>query len=117
MLLNIVDNAIKFTSKGGNIVLTLTSEDGWAVAEVCDTGRGIPSEELPHITEVFYTSRVSRRPIAEGVGLGLSIVKQIAELHGGQLEIQSQEGVGTSVRVRLPKRVLIVLPEHRERGS
>lgn len=113
MLLNIVDNAIKFTSKGGKIDLTLTGEGDWAVVEVSDTGRGIPSEDLPHITEAFYTSKASRRPIAEGVGLGLSIVKQIAELHGGQLEIRSQEGVGTSVRVRLPKRVLIVLPERK----
>jgi len=113
MLLNIVDNAIKFTPKGGKVELMLTSEDGWAVLEVSDTGQGIPTVDLPHVTEAFYRSRTSRRSVAEGAGLGLSIVKQIAELHGGQLEIQSQEKVGTSVRVRLPKKILIVLPERK----
>ena len=104
MMFNLVDNAIKFTPKGGQIELTLTSEDGWAVLGVSDTGRGIPSEQLPHVTEAFYKASVSRRPIAEGARLGLAIVKQITDLHGGQVDIQSQEGVGTSVKVRLPRR-------------
>lgn len=113
MLLNIVDNAIKFTPKGGKVELTLTSEEDWVVLEISDTGQGIPSDELPHVTEAFYKPRTSRRSMVEGAGLGLSIVKQVAELHDGQLEIRSQKKVGTSVRVRLPKKVLIVLPERK----
>ena len=108
-----MNNAIKFTPKGGKVALMLTSEDGWAVLEISDTGRGIPTDDLPHVTEAFYRPRTSRRSVVEGTGLGLSIVKQIAELHGGQLQIQSQEQVGTSVKVRLPKRLLVVLPERK----
>jgi signal transduction histidine kinase len=104
MVLNIVDNAIKFTPKGGQVELTLTSENGWAVLGVSDTGRGIPSEELPHVMEAFYKADISRKSAGEGARLGLAIVKQITDLHGGQIDIQSQERVGTSVKVRLPIR-------------
>jgi len=104
MLLNIVDNGIKFTPKGGRVELTLTSENGWAVIGVSDTGRGIPSDQLPHIMEPFYKANTSRRPSGEGARLGLAIAKQIILLHGGQIDVQSQEGVGTSVKVRLPIR-------------
>ncbi|MBI2831949.1 MAG: hypothetical protein HYX79_06810 [Chloroflexi bacterium] len=102
MLLNIVDNAIKFTPKGGLIGLTLAGEDGWAVLDVSDNGRGIPDERLPHVMEAFYKADTSRHPAGEGAGLGLAIVKQITELHGGQVDVQSLEWVGTSVTVRLP---------------
>ena len=104
MVLNIVDNAIKFTPKGGQVELRLTSENGWAVLGVSDTGRGIPSDQLPHVTEPFYRAGKSQRSAGEGARLGLAIVKQITQLHGGQIDIQSQEGVGTSVKVRLPTR-------------
>ena len=101
MLLNIVDNAIKFTPKGGQVELSLTSEEGWAVLGVADTGRGIPRDQLTHAMEPFH---ISNKSAGEGARLGLAIVKQIAELHGGQVDIQSHEGVGTTVRVRLPLR-------------
>jgi signal transduction histidine kinase len=113
MLLNIVDNAIKFTPKGGKIELTLTSDEDWVVLEVSDTGQGISSDDLPYVTHAFYKPRTSRRSTAAGTGLGLSIVRQVAELHSGELEIRSQEGVGTLVRVRLPKKVMIALPERK----
>jgi len=101
MLLNIVDNAIKFTPKGGQVEFSLTSGDGWAVLGVSDTGRGIPRDQLPHVMEPFYASNKSA---GEGARLGLAIVKQIAALHGGHVDIQTREGVGTTVRVRLPLR-------------
>lgn len=104
MALNIVDNAIKFTPRGGQVELTLSGENGWAVLGVSDTGRGIPSDQLPHVTEPFYKADPSRKSAGEGARLGLAIVKQIAKLHGGLIDIQSQEGVGTSVKVRLPTR-------------
>jgi len=101
MVLNVVDNAIKFTPKEGHIKLILEKEEGWVVIEVSDSGQGIPREQLPHVMEPFYRGGTPRRP-ARGAGLGLAIVKQVIELHGGHIEIQSQEGIGTSVKMRLP---------------
>jgi two-component system phosphate regulon sensor histidine kinase PhoR len=102
MLLNIVDNAIKFTPTNGTIRLILSKDNGWAVLEITDTGRGIPKEQLPHVMEAFYKADTSRRASNEGARLGLAIVKQIAELHGCNVEIESHEGIGTSVKVSLP---------------
>ncbi|OGO21025.1 MAG: hypothetical protein A2144_10985 [Chloroflexi bacterium RBG_16_50_9] len=101
LVLNVVDNAIKFTPRGGAIELSLNDEDAWAVIEVKDTGQGIPREYLSRITEPFY--KVNTRNSGHGgAGLGLAIVKQVVDLHGGQLDIQSQVGVGTKVTVKLP---------------
>ena len=102
MLLNVVDNAIKFTPSGGTIELSLGQEDGYAVISVADSGQGIPEEHLAHITEPFYKVDPTRRFGNAGAGLGLAIVKQVVELHDGQLVIQSQESVGTTVTIRLP---------------
>jgi signal transduction histidine kinase len=101
MALNIVDNAIKFTMKGGHIEMALTQEGDQAILVVSDTGRGIPEEYLPHVTEPFYKTEASRSP-ASGAGLGLAIVNQVVQLHRGRIEIQSQVGIGTSVKVWLP---------------
>jgi signal transduction histidine kinase len=102
MLMNIVDNAIKFTPKGGKIELKLTRDKGYAVIQVTDTGRGIPAEQLPHVTEAFYRVGSARKSEGEGSRLGLSIVKQIVDLHQGQIEIQSHLGAGTEVTIKLP---------------
>ena len=103
MVLNVVDNSIKFTPKGGRVELALATEEAWAVIEVSDSGPGIPSEHLARITEAFYKVRASRRADGGGAGLGLAIVKQIVELHGGRIEIRSHERVGTSVKMHLPR--------------
>jgi signal transduction histidine kinase len=100
MVLNVTDNAIKFTPRGGQVELALRTEDGWAVIEVQDSGQGIPGEHLPHIMEPFY--KVRSAASLHGVGLGLAIVKQIIELHKGKVEINSQVNVGTTVKMRLP---------------
>jgi two-component system OmpR family sensor kinase len=102
LLLNIVDNAIKYTSSGGRVDMSITQEEGWAVLEVSDTGRGIPKVHLPYVMEAFYKWDNHRGSAGRGAGLGLAIVKQIVELHGGEIEIGSQEGSGTSVKIRLP---------------
>lgn len=102
MVLNIAENAIKFTPKGGHVMLTLGQQDGWAIIEVADSGVGITLEDLPHVMEPFYKAGSSRRVAGRGAGLGLAIVKRVVELHEGQIEIHSQEGAGTTVRVRLP---------------
>jgi two-component system OmpR family sensor kinase len=102
MLLNLLDNSIKFTPKKGSVELKLSCENNSAVLVVADSGRGISSDDLSHVTEAFYRSKGSRKSASEGVGLGLSIAKKVAELHGGRLEIRSRERVGTTVAVYLP---------------
>lgn len=105
MVLNVVDNAIKFTPKGGSVQVSLSRAEDWAILSVSDTGQGIPPKHLTHVMEPFYKAAPPRKSKAGGVGLGLAIVKQVIDLHGGQLEIHSQEGVGTTVTMRLPLRL------------
>ena len=102
MVLNVVDNAIKFTPQGGTVKLSLGSDDTHAIIEVSDTGQGIPAESLSRITEPFYKAGTSGKSGRGGTGLGLAIVKQVIDLHHGKLEIQSQEGAGTTITMRLP---------------
>ena len=102
MVLNVVDNAIKFTPKGGRIEMALSRDEDWAVIEVSDSGRGISKEHLPHVMEPFYKAGAQRERTGSRAGLGLTIVKQIVELHNGRIDIQSHVGVGTKVEMRLP---------------
>lgn len=103
LLLNLLDNAIKYTDHGGSVKLSLKAEHKLAVITVTDTGRGIPAEDLPHIFERFFrrSAKTSDRSAA-GFGLGLSIVKWIVDSHGGQIETQSQQGQGTTFIVKFP---------------
>jgi signal transduction histidine kinase len=101
MVLNVVDNAIKFTPPGGRADLVLSKEGNYAVLEVSDSGCGIPSEHLPHLMEPFYKAN-GRGAAGRGAGLGLAIVKQIVDLHHGEIQILSEQGVGTSVIIWLP---------------
>ncbi|MGH9799022.1 MAG: sensor histidine kinase, partial [Blastocatellia bacterium] len=103
MLLNLLDNAIKYTEPGGKVALSLKVENNQAVITVADTGRGIPTEDLPHIFERFFrrSAKTSDRSAA-GFGLGLSIVKWIVDSHGGQIETESRQGQGTTFVVKLP---------------
>ena len=102
MLLNVVDNAIKFTPKGGSVELVLSQEEEYAVVRVSDTGQGMSPEHLPHITEPFYKVKAGPKSRVGGAGLGLAIVRRVIDLHGGQISIQSKEGTGTTVTMRLP---------------
>lgn len=95
LLLNLVDNACKASSEGGKILLH-ADETGLFVE---DHGRGIPAEELARVTEAFYMVDKSRAKSAGSVGLGLALCKEIAQLHGGILRIESEEGLGTRVSV------------------
>jgi len=101
LLLNLVDNAIKYTPEGGAIGLGLWVEGGTARVEVTDTGPGIPQEELPHIFDRFFRTQSARDTVRSGSGLGLSIVKTIAEAHGGRIEVVSRVGEGTTFRLHL----------------
>src|SRR5207249_10141825 len=94
---NLVSNAVANTPAGGSVTLTATEQGSTVCVKVSDTGVGIAPEHLPHIFDRFY--RVPRKDgrAAEGLGLGLSIVKAIMDLHGGSAAIVSDPGHGTSV--------------------
>lgn len=100
ILINLLDNALKFTESGGVIITNITQDENNAVLEVIDTGIGIKSEEISLITGKFYKGGSSN----SHTGLGLSICEEIIKLHGGNMTITSKIGEGTSVRVILPKR-------------
>ncbi len=103
LLLNLLDNAIKYTEPRGKITLGLKTEEKVATIIVADTGRGIPPEDLPYIFERFFrrSAKTADRSAA-GFGLGLSIVKWIVDSHGGRIDAKSQVGKGTEFTVRLP---------------
>lgn len=98
VLINLLDNAIKFTKEEGRITLSAYKSDNNTIIQVEDTGIGIPNEDLPHIKEKFYRGKNSM----SHSGIGLSICDEIINLHGGNFLIDSIEGKGTSVRVILP---------------
>jgi heavy metal sensor kinase len=103
MLINLIDNAVKFTSEGGEIALSLTEESGQALLRIRDTGRGIPTEDLPFIFDRFFRrSAMTSDRSAPGTGLGLSIVRWIVEAHGGSIDVVSRLGEGTEFLLRLP---------------
>lgn len=99
---NLVMNAFKYGSEGGRIDLSVAAEDGMAILRVADDGIGIPADDLPHIFDFLYRGRQARRNPDGGLGLGLSLVRQIVERHGGTISAESEEGHGTVMTVRLP---------------
>ncbi len=105
-LTNLISNAIRYTPEGGQITVCsrlATGHDGqdWVIIEVSDTGIGIPADELTMIFDRFFrASNVS--PTVPGTGLGLAILKDIIELHGGKVEVESQEDQGSTFRLWLP---------------
>ena len=99
--LNLLDNARKALDRGGAIHLEGTKEEGGYCISVTDNGKGIPAEDLARVTEPFYMVDKSRARAQGGAGLGLALCRRVVELHGGRLELQSQEGRGTRVSVHL----------------
>lgn len=99
VLINIIDNAIKFTSENGQIDLIIDQEDGNVLITVKDDGEGIKEDEIAFVASKFYKGSSSRSQ----TGLGLSICEEIAKAHGGKLVIKSKYGVGTSVTVQIPR--------------
>lgn len=102
-LLNIASNAVKYQQDGGNrrISFSLTRDDTHAILVTADTGRGIAQTDLPRVFDRFYR-RKDVAGLPPGTGLGLAIAKRIIEQHGGLITLESAEGVGTTVTVRLP---------------
>jgi signal transduction histidine kinase len=97
----LVDNALKFTPAGGQVVVEASRRDGAVVLEVRDTGCGIAPEEQPRVFERFYQGSAGRS-LAKGSGLGLSIASIIADAHGGQMDVSSHPGEGTTFTMTLP---------------
>jgi heavy metal sensor kinase len=102
VVVNLLDNAIKYTSEGGAVTLRVTAQNGQAVLEVADNGIGIPTEALPRVFERFYRVDKARSRKQGGAGLGLSIVKSICTAHHGRVEAFSTPGKGSTFRVELP---------------
>jgi signal transduction histidine kinase len=103
VFINLVANAIQYTPPGGDVFLSLETMAGQARIICRDAGPGIPAEDLPHIFERFYRAEKSRtRRETTGFGLGLSIANWIVERHGGRIEVNSQEGKGTTFAIWLP---------------
>ena len=99
---NLIDNAIKYTHRGGSVNVEISRSGRKAIVNVSDTGVGIPENDLPHIFERFYRVDKARSRETGGTGLGLSIVKQIVLLHGGIIDAKSTVGKGTVFMVELP---------------
>jgi two-component system OmpR family sensor kinase len=102
LLLNLVDNAIKYTPPGGRITLTLQRGGGWALLRVSDTGVGLPPEERERIFQRFYRATKTHVRDEGGAGLGLCIAQSIAEAHGGRIQVESSPGHGSTFTVLLP---------------
>jgi heavy metal sensor kinase len=102
MLMNLVENALKYTPRQGSVHVELSAIGDSAVLTITDTGIGISEENLPHIFERFYRADASRSREIEGAGVGLAIVRWVVESHGGQISVQSRTGEGTRFQVKLP---------------
>lgn len=102
LILNLVENAIRYTGRRGTITVDLVQRDGWATVRITDTGPGIPPEHLPRIFDRFYRVSQPQSPSSGGTGLGLAICKWVAEAHGGRIAAESEVGVGSSFTVYVP---------------
>jgi signal transduction histidine kinase len=102
LLLNLLDNAIKFTPENGRVMLALIRTNGEAQIIVEDTGIGIPEEDLPRIFDRFYRVEKGRSREMGGSGLGLAIAQWVVHAHNGSIEVQSQPHAGTTFTVHLP---------------
>ncbi|MBU8916411.1 ATP-binding protein [Bacillus sp. FJAT-29953] len=102
VFVNLLANAIKFTTAGGRILVQLYEKNDDIIVEVVDTGIGINKEDLPFIFERLYRGDKSRQEI-EGNGIGLTIVKNILQLHDASIEAESEEGIGSKFTICFPK--------------
>jgi two-component system, cell cycle sensor histidine kinase DivJ len=102
ILINLISNAIKFTPRGGRVTVGAMRDGSMLAVSVEDTGVGIGEDDLPRLGEAFFQARASYDRRHDGSGLGLSIVKGLVRLHGGDMDIRSRLGKGTRVTVRLP---------------
>jgi signal transduction histidine kinase len=97
----LLDNAVKYSPEGGRVTMRIVEEDGSVGVEVADTGIGIPEDQIPHLFERFYRAEEARS--TEGLGLGLSIARQIVEDHKGSIEVRSKPREGSTFIIRIPR--------------
>ena len=98
VFINIIDNAVKYTENGGQVLVDQTAEEGCARITVKDTGVGIPAQDIDRVKEKFYKANKTVR----GSGIGLAVADEIIKQHKGLLFLESTEGVGTTVTIVLP---------------
>ncbi len=103
VMTNLLDNALKFTPRGGHVTVQVGKETDAVWVRVADTGAGIAPAEMPYIFQQFYRGDESRPPEKRGVGLGLAICREILTAHGGEIRVESDVGLGTRFTFRLPK--------------
>jgi len=103
VFLNLLDNAIKYSEAGARVDVAIEEDASSLTVEVRDTGVGIPQEELAQLFERFYRVDKDRSRATGGSGLGLAISKQIVEMHGGDIFVESEVGAGSTFRIRIPK--------------
>ncbi len=111
VLINLVDNAIKYTPQGGEVTLSLTKDDEWVKISVRDTGIGIAPDHMPNLFDRFYRVDKARSRDAGGTGLGLAIAKSVVDAHNGKIQVESELGKGSTFTVWLP------LPETKSAAS
>ena len=99
-MVNLDTNALRFTTSGGRVTVSLQDRDGASKIAVADTGCGISSQHLPNVFDRFFRGDAPRT--SQGSGLGLSIVKSIMQIHDGNVSVQSDVGRGTVVTLRFP---------------
>jgi signal transduction histidine kinase len=98
----LLENALRYTNRGGKVQVSLETESGDAVVRVADAGIGIPADDLPHIFDRFYRVDAARARTSGGTGLGLAMARTIVTLHGGNISVESQVGKGSIFTIRLP---------------
>ncbi len=103
VLSNLLGNAIRYTPAGGTVTLRVTDQGARLLFAVADSGAGIAPDDLPHVFDRFYRADASRSRADGNTGLGLSIAKQLAEAHGGDITVTSALGAGTTFTVVLPR--------------
>lgn len=100
---NVVDNAVKYSPKGGAVDVVADAGDAHVRIRIADRGIGIDDDELPHIFEPFFRGRRAVDAQIRGTGVGLSVVRHVVDAHGGRIDVQSQPGEGTSVTLEFPR--------------
>jgi signal transduction histidine kinase len=103
LLLNLVDNAVKYTPPGGSVVISLGEDGRWGIMRVTDTGIGLSGDEQERVFRRFHRGTTVGPGDERGIGLGLSIARSIAEAHGGRITVESSPGRGSTFSVFLPR--------------
>ena len=102
VIINIVDNAVKYTPPGGEIVISTKKEKSFVHVQIADTGKGIPDEDKPHIFEMFYTANNEITDSKRSLGLGLALCKSIINAHGGKIMVYDNEPKGAIFDFTVP---------------